>query len=59
MVSEIRTSILTGKERDRLLIESYNKLKNKKTDDVLYWSQLAGHNSDGDDYSIIEYEAGI
>ena len=50
----------TGKDRDRLLIEFYKRFKNSKPEDVLYSSQLAGHDSfDENDYSTIEYEAGM
>lgn len=50
----------TGKDRDRLLIGFYKSFKNWKPDDVLYSSQLAGHDSfDENDYSTIEYEAGM
>ena len=47
-------------DRDRLLMEIYKRFKNHKPDDVLYSSQLAGHDSfDENDYSTIEYEAGM
>lgn len=50
----------TGKDRDRLLIGFYKNFKIWKPDDVLYSSQLAGHDSfDENDYSTIEYEAGM
>lgn len=50
----------TGKDRDRLLIGFYKSFNNWKLDDVLYSSQLAGHDSfDENDYSTIEYEAGM
>ena len=50
----------TGMDRDRLLMEIYKRFKNHKPDDVLYSSQLAGHDSFGEnDYSTIEYEAGM
>lgn len=50
----------TGIDRDMLLLERYRKLKRMKPDDILYWSQLAGHDSqNNNDYFTIEYEAGM
>lgn len=48
------------KTRDRLLLEHYKTIKNQNPDDILYNSQLAGHDAEDDnDYSAIEYDAGM
>ena len=47
-------------DRDKILLEEYYRIKDDKPDDILYSSQLAGHNAcNEDDYETIEYEAGM
>lgn len=50
----------TGKERDRLLFDFYYHFRKRKPDDILYSSQLAGHDSCNEyDINTIEYDAGM
>lgn len=50
----------SGKDKDRILIEEYHRLKKYNTDDIFYNSLLAGHDAFNEyDYANIEYEAGM
>lgn len=58
------SSLIEGRynliDRDKILLKEYDRLKKQKPDDILYSSQLAGHNAcNEDDYETIEYEAGM